>query len=290
MNAKAKLFPLVIVLSVLSAHVVRATDDPKKKQADPPPKAQPQAQPHAQPQPQAQPHAQPQAQAQPHAQPQHGAAPQAPNASAKATTNRPNPAGGVSHPQQARAPLKPGQTPPDLKVRLGKPSSPQARSFAKESYKTDRTRFTRTVAPLRFAAKDRPILTHMRIVPGTYYYRRNAFYDTYGWATPSYVYTMYPRYGLWDTSFLAFSMNHVAEEQYAMMMYHHWADPEMQQWAQDTNLLAAQNPELRAQLDALNSRMSRLEQSGIARDPSYVPPDAQDLALSPDAIDQFAKK
>lgn len=146
------------------------------------------------------------------------------------------------------------------------------------------------MAPLRFTAKNRPLLTHMHIVPGTYYYRRNAFYDSYGWVTPSYVYTMYPRYGLWDSSFLAFAMNHVAEEQYAMMMYHHWADPEMQQWAQDTNLLAAQNPELRAQLDAMNSRMSRLEQSGIARDPSYVPPDAQDLALSPDAIDQFTKK
>jgi hypothetical protein len=143
---------------------------------------------------------------------------------------------------------------------------------------------------IRFVPAHRLILTRMHIVPGTYYYRRNAFYDTYGWVTPPYVYTMYPRYGLWDTAFLAFALNHLAEEQYAMMIYNHWADPEIQQWVRDTNRLAAHNAELRAQVDEMNDRVSRLEHSGTARDASYVPPDAQDVALSPDAIDQLTSK
>src|ERR1019366_6041423 len=119
----------------------------------------------------------------------------------------------------------------------------------------------------------------------TYYYRLGVFYDTYGWVTPPYVYTMYPRYGLWDAGFLAFALHHVADEQYAMMFYNHWADPEIQQWVQDTRRLAADNPELRAQVHAMHAQMSQLEHSGTARDESYVPPDAQDVALAPDALD-----
>jgi hypothetical protein len=57
---------------------------------------------------------------------------------------------------------------------------------------------------------------------------------------------MYPRYGLWDAAFLAFALKHLAEEQYAMMLYN--------------------------------------------QDASYVPPDAQDVALSPDALDESTSK
>jgi hypothetical protein len=144
--------------------------------------------------------------------------------------------------------------------------------------------------PFRFAPGHRLILTRMRIVPGTYYYRRSTFYDAYGWVTPPYVYAMYPRYGLWDAGFLAFALNHMAEEQYALMIYHHWADPEIQQWIRDTNGQAAQNAELRAQLATMNGRITQLEHQGVARDSAYVPPDAQDVALSPDAVDQLGSK
>lgn len=160
------------------------------------------------------------------------------------------------------------------------------RTHAYQSYKLERDRFTRHVAPLRFAPEHRLILSKMRIVPGTYYYRRNVFYGAYGWVTPPYVYTMYPRYGLWDSAFLAFALNHLADDQYAMMIYHHWADPEIRQWVQDTSRLAGDDPELTAKVQAMNDRVSELERAGTARDPSYVPPDAQDVALSPDAIDR----
>jgi hypothetical protein len=168
--------------------------------------------------------------------------------------------------------------------------SQQDRMHAHESYRIERAHFTRHMDPIRFAPAHRLILTRMHIVPGTYYYRRNAFYDTYGWVTPPYVYRMYPRYGLWDAAFLAFALHHLAEEQYAMMFYNHWADPEIQHWVRDTNGLAAHNAELRAQVDVMNDRVSRLENSGTARDASFVPPDAQDVALSPDAVDQLTSK
>jgi hypothetical protein len=168
--------------------------------------------------------------------------------------------------------------------------SERDRMHAHEAYRIERGHFTRHMDPIRFAPGHRLILNRMHVVPGTYYYRRNVFYHTYGWVTPPYVYTMYPRYGLWDAGFLAFALNHVAEEQYAMMLYNHWGDPEIQQWVRDTNRIAAQNAVLRAQVAAMNDRVSLLEESGTARDASYVPPDAQDVALSPDALDQLTSK
>ena len=291
MNVKANVFLLVIALSVLSAHALSANDEEKKKPTRPPPSARP----------------------------EHSTASQAPskapNASPKESSNRPGTAAGVTRPQSGRAPAtssqrsgtaagvtrpQPGRAPAtssqrpvnhaQLQQRMSVHPSQQDRTRAYESYKIDRAHFTRHMDTIRFVPAHRLILTRMHIVPGTYYYRRNAFYDTYGWVTPPYVYTMYPRYGLWDTAFLAFALNHLAEEQYAMMIYNHWADPEIQQWVRDTNRLAAHNAELRAQVDEMNDRVSRLEHSGTARDASYVPPDAQDVALSPDAIDQLTSK
>ena len=209
------------------------------------------------------------------------------------SSQRSGTAAGVTRPQPGRAPATSSQRPVNhaqLQQRMSVHPSQQDRTRAYESYKIDRAHFTRHMDTIRFVPAHRLILTRMHIVPGTYYYRRNAFYDTYGWVTPPYVYTMYPRYGLWDTAFLAFALNHLAEEQYAMMIYNHWADPEIQQWVRDTNRLAAHNAELRAQVDEMNDRVSRLEHSGTARDASYVPPDAQDVALSPDAIDQLTSK
>jgi hypothetical protein len=154
----------------------------------------------------------------------------------------------------------------------------------------ERVRFERHVTAIRFVPAHRVVLTRLHIVPASYYYRRNVFYDTYRWSTPGYVYRMYPRYGLWDAVFLAFALDHIAEEQYALMLYHHQRDAEIQQWMDDTDRLSADNDELRAKMENMKLEMSRLEQSGVAVDASYVPPEAEDVALSPEVIDQLTSK
>ena len=164
------------------------------------------------------------------------------------------------------------------------------RLHAFERSHEERIRFERHVTAIRFVPAHRVVLTRLRIVPASYYYRRNVFYDTYGWRTPVYVYRMYPRYGLWDAVFLAFALDHIAEEQYALMLYHHQRDAEIQQWMDDTDRLAADNDELRAKMENMKLEMARLEQSGVAVDASYVPPEAEDVALSPEVIDQLTSK
>ena len=164
------------------------------------------------------------------------------------------------------------------------------REHAFERSRGERTQFRRTVGAIRFVPAHRVILTNIRIVPTTYYYRRTVFYDSYGWAPSAYVYGLYPRYGLWDATFLAFALDHVDEEQYALMLYHHQHDAEIQQWMDDTDHLAADNSDLREKLDAMKAQMAKLDDSGLAADPAYVPPDAQDVALSPEVITQLTSK
>jgi hypothetical protein len=74
------------------------------------------------------------------------------------------------------------------------------------------------------------------------------------------------------------------------MLYHHQRDAEIQQWMDDTDRLAADNDELRAKMENMKLEMARLEQSGVAVDASYVPPEAEDVALSPEVIDQLTSK
>jgi hypothetical protein len=164
------------------------------------------------------------------------------------------------------------------------------RQHAYEHSREERVRFERHVGAIHFVPAHRVVLTRIRIVPTTYYYRRNVFYDTYGWHASPYVYHLYPRYGLWDATFLAFALDHIAEEEYALMFYHHRHDAEIQQWMDDNDRLAADNEDLRAQLDEMKAKMDTFEQSGVATDSAYVPADAQDVALSPEVITQLTAK
>jgi hypothetical protein len=163
------------------------------------------------------------------------------------------------------------------------------RQHAFEHSRVERQQFTRHVSAIHFVPAHRVVLSNIRIVPTTYHYRRTVFYDTYAWQPPGYVYGFYPRYGLWDATFLAFALDHIAEEQYALMFYHHQNEQELQQWMSDADRLASDNEELRSKLDLMKEQMATLQEAGITSDPSYVPPDAQDVALSPEVITQLTE-
>jgi hypothetical protein len=177
-----------------------------------------------------------------------------------------------------------------LHERMRVHASPSQRANAFERSRVERRLFVRTATPIRFVPAHRVVLTSIRIVPTTYYYRRTVFYDAYGWAPPAYVYGMYPRYGLWDAAFLAFALDHIAEEQYALMLYNHRNEEDLLRWRRDTEAIAANDPDLQLKLDSMNETMASLDASGTAVDPSFVPADAQDVALSPEVIAQLTQK
>jgi ribosomal protein L24 len=80
-------------------------------------------------------------------------------------------------------------------------------------------------------------------------------------------------------------MDHIADQQYALMLYNHRNEEEVQGWMRDTERLAGENPDLQAKFDNMNQALEALGRSGSTPDPSYVPPDAQDIALSPEVIE-----
>jgi hypothetical protein len=162
-----------------------------------------------------------------------------------------------------------------------------ARAHAYERARVERSHFRHEAAPLHFVPAHRVVLAHVRIVPTTYHYRRTVFYDEYAWEPPQYVFAMSPRYGLWDATFLAFALDHLAEEQYALMFYNHMQEPEMQQWMEDMRRSAADNEDLQNKLSTLQTRVATLQEAGTTADPSYVPPDVEDVALSPEVIEKL---
>ena len=162
------------------------------------------------------------------------------------------------------------------------------RNQAYQRYRQERNRFVRPAPPLRVTRMQKNQLGRMKIFPRTYHYRRSAFYHAYGWRPRRWVYGFRPRYGMWDAMFLAFALDHMAERQYALMFYHHRHDAEMQQWMGDAQTLAGRNEDLQAKLGALDGQVSNFQESGVEDDPTYVPPEAQDVALSPDVIEKLA--
>ncbi|MGD0488840.1 MAG: hypothetical protein ABSB94_16815 [Syntrophorhabdales bacterium] len=193
--------------------------------------------------------------------------------------------------QQAGPQRQPGQSHPadsaQLQQRLRTPVTRGGEERAVAHYREERARFVRHSPPMRFVAGDRVVLGRMRIVPGTYHYRRTVFYDTYGYVPAPYIYRMYPRYGVWDAAFLGFMVERAAEQEYALMYYNHRNEAEMIQWRQDMDGLAMDNADLRAKLAFMDQQVAQLQGTPVNR--AYVPPDAQDVALSPDVVDQLGQ-
>jgi hypothetical protein len=77
-----------------------------------------------------------------------------------------------------------------------------------------------------------------------------------------------------------------ADPEYALMYYNHCNEADMIQWRHDMDQLAADNADLKAKLAAMDQQVAQLQ--GTPVDPAYVPQDAQDVALSPDVVDQSA--
>jgi len=159
-----------------------------------------------------------------------------------------------------------------------------------QSVHSSRGRFATHVRTARFvpAPHQRIILRSMRIAPGTYWYRRTVFYETYGYVPPAYVYGWYPYYGFWDAVWLDFAMRRaIYDAQYAAFFYNHRYDDDIIAWQRDAELQAQQNEELRGKLAELEQRVADLEAQGTPRDESYVPPDAGDVSIAPEVMDQI---
>ena len=116
---------------------------------------------------------------------------------------------------------------------------------------------------------------------GSYWDRRDRFYG--GWQAPGYVYRGASSYGMWDGLFLGYMLSNAFSPSYQRMAHHHRNDPGMQEWMGQMEELAAENAEVRRQLDALKAGMANL--SGEPVDPAYLPEGVDaDLVMAPAVV------
>ena len=307
------------VFCFLFAAIGHADDkDKDKNKPTPPPKHAVAAQQKPAPKPQQKPAAKPQqkpvvVQQKPASQPQQKpvAVPQKPPAKPQqkpVSPPRPNPAGhpaeattrvsdrgtphsggpGPQHSQQ-HMPVMRHVDPRDLHQRMSAPASREVLVKARDHYhRVELTKFKVRGRAFIWEPRHRVVLGHLRIVPATYYHRRAVFYETFGYVPPIYIYSLRPSYGLWCSTFLAFMLDRIAiglQPEYSLMYYDHMNEPEFREWRQEMDGLAADNAELRAKLAVMDQRIALLE--GTQRNPAYIPDEAGDVALSPEAIDKL---
>ena len=118
-----------------------------------------------------------------------------------------------------------------------------------------------------------------------YWQRRDGFYG--GWDTPNYVYMGAPRYGMFDGLFLGYMLGHAFTPHYSAFAYHHQNDPGMKQWMAEMEVQAAENAEIKEQLDVLKAEMAKLE--GTPIDPTYLPIGVEpDMVLAPEVARSLA--
>ncbi len=174
----------------------------------------------------------------------------------------------------------------DLRRKMAVQAGRQDTLRAIEHYRDQRAMFRPMPYASRFSpAAHRALFERMKFVPATYHYRRDIFYAHYHYAPPAYMYRMYPVYGIWDAAFLGFMLEHAMEREYALMYYHHQNEEAMQQWRAELDRMAVENAELRERLAVMDSQVAGL--NGTPLDPSYVPEDAQDIALAPEVVEKM---
>jgi hypothetical protein len=157
--------------------------------------------------------------------------------------------------------------------------------MAYTNFRTERTRFAYHDNPVRYKVNHyRPIFKSVRADYNTYHYRRNVFYTTYAYTPPVYAYQSYPRFGIWDATFLWFMLDHCNDRQYALMYYNHQNDEAMRLWRSEADRMALENAVLRERLAVLDQQMAYM--NGTPQDPTYMPMDAQDVALAAEAIEE----
>lgn len=153
--------------------------------------------------------------------------------------------------------------------------------FKKKSSKPVYT--AKTIPP---TVKYNPIFKRARVKStdnySTYKRKRTKFYETHHWHAPTYVYSSSPSFGMWDSMLMWMMLDNINNNNYAKMAYNHANDPGFQEWRKEAERMAKDNAELKAKLNAMDAKLSKM--SGPV-DSSYLPPDIPPtVALAPEVL------
>ncbi len=104
---------------------------------------------------------------------------------------------------------------------------------------------------------------------GTHYSNRDNFYRSQGYQAPGFAFGGSPSFGMFDTLFLFWMLDHLGNKNVSATAYHHQNDPGYQKWRQEADQLAKDNAELKGKLAELDKQVKSMD--GTPKDPGYLP-------------------
>ena len=163
---------------------------------------------------------------------------------------------------------------------------------SKLAYQTEQAKFkqpapkpTATVEARRTEYNKSPIFSRSHrssnYSADDHYARRDSYYRSSGWSTPTYVYMSQPSFGMWDAMFWWW----ILDNNDSKTVHNHYNDPGFQEWKSEAERLSKDNLELAAKLGVMENEIKDMEKKGVARDPNYLPEGVDpEVALSLEAM------
>ena len=157
-----------------------------------------------------------------------------------------------------------------------------------KAYKTEQTKFKEPAFKVdQSKYESNPLYQKGKVYSGfdynNYYGNRDNYYKSQGYQPPPYAYNTAPSFGIFDSLFLFWMLDHISNRNVAATAYNHSDDPGYKKWRQDTENLAKDNAELKTKLDELDKQVKSM--AGSPKDPGYLPKGVPaDVALAATAL------
>jgi TRAP transporter TAXI family solute receptor len=114
------------------------------------------------------------------------------------------------------------------------------------------------------------ILGSSAMSAGAYKKTHDDFYRSQGYQQPPVSFNSPPSFGIFNTVFLFWMLDHMNNRNVAAMAYNHQNDPGFQQWRQEVEKQAKDNADLKAKLAEMDKQVKSME--GTPKNPGYLPP------------------
>jgi len=189
---------------------------------------------------------------------------------------------GYSKPSTAPAGSQPFQGGTRFDKETIKGEQKKASQQALEKYKAERSSFSKP--PYQEGPFSGPLADRARSQTGFDYgsiaRTRDFYYRSQGYQPPPYVFDTSPSFGIFNTLFLFWMLDHITNKNVAKAAYNYSDDPAFQKWRQEVENLSKDNAELRSKLAEMDKQIKALE--GSPKDPAYLPPGVPvEAALAP---------
>jgi TRAP transporter TAXI family solute receptor len=144
-----------------------------------------------------------------------------------------------------------------------------------EAYKADQGKFGKPEQKFdRSAYESNPLYQKTKVYSGfdykTYAGSRDGFFRNQGFQPPAFAFGGASSFGLFNTVFLFWMLDHMRDKNVAAMAYNHQDDPGFQKWRQEVEELAKNDTELKSKLAEMDKQVKSMQ--GTPKDPSYLPP------------------